>query len=56
MFWYFGTEIESLLGKKRMAWFLGLITVGPRGCSGSAVVELSTLLRHASFVGSTSSS
>jgi hypothetical protein len=28
LFWYFGTEIESLLGKKRMAWFLGLVTVG----------------------------
>lgn len=27
-FWYFGTEIESLLGKRRTAWFLGLITVG----------------------------
>src|SRR5262249_22280412 len=27
-FWYFGTEIESLLGKRRMAWFLGLVTVG----------------------------
>jgi hypothetical protein len=27
-FWYFGTQIESLLGKKKMAWFLGMITVG----------------------------
>jgi hypothetical protein len=28
LFWYFGTEIESLLGKRRMAWFVGLVTVG----------------------------
>jgi hypothetical protein len=28
LFWYFGTEIERLLGRKRMAWFLGLVTVG----------------------------
>lgn len=42
IFWYFGTEIESLLGKKRMAWFLGLITVG-LGLLWVAVVELSTL-------------
>jgi hypothetical protein len=28
LFWYFGTEIESLLGKKKMAWFLALVTVG----------------------------
>ena len=28
LLWYFGTEIESLLGKKKMAWFLGLVTVG----------------------------
>jgi hypothetical protein len=41
-FWYFGTEIEALLGKKRMAWFLGLITVG-LGLLWVAVVELSTL-------------
>jgi hypothetical protein len=27
-FWYFGNEIESQLGKRRMAWFLGLLTVG----------------------------
>jgi len=27
-FWYFGTQIESLLGKKKMAWFLGMVTVG----------------------------
>jgi hypothetical protein len=26
-FWYFGSEIESLLGKKRMAWFLGWTTL-----------------------------
>ena len=42
IFWYFGTEIESLLGKKKMAWFLGLITVG-LGLLWVAVVELSTL-------------
>jgi uncharacterized protein DUF6576 len=40
--WYFGTEIESLLGKKKMAWFLALITVG-LGLLWVAVVELSTL-------------
>jgi hypothetical protein len=28
LFWYFGTEIEHQLGRKRMAWFLGLVTVG----------------------------
>jgi hypothetical protein len=28
LFWYFGTEIEALLGKKKMAWFLALLTVG----------------------------
>jgi hypothetical protein len=28
LFWYFGTEIEGLLGKRKMAWFLGLIAVG----------------------------
>lgn len=42
IFWYFGTEIESLLGKTRMAWFLGLVTVG-LGLLWVAVVELSTL-------------
>ena len=42
LFWYFGTEIESLLGKKKMAWFLGLITVG-LGVLWVAVVQLSTL-------------
>jgi hypothetical protein len=42
IFWYFGTEIESLLGKKKMAWFLGLVTVG-LGLLWVAVVELSTL-------------
>lgn len=42
IFWYFGTEIESLLGKKKMAWFLGLITVG-LGLLWVAVVQLSTL-------------
>jgi len=42
LFWYFGTEIESLLGKRKMAWFLGLVTVG-LGLLWVAVVELSTL-------------
>ena len=42
IFWYFGTEIESLLGKKKMAWFLALITVG-LGVLWVAVVQLSTL-------------
>jgi hypothetical protein len=41
IFWYFGTEIESLLGKKKMAWFVGLVTVG-LGLLWVAVVELST--------------
>jgi hypothetical protein len=27
-FYYFGNEIERLLGRKKMAWFLGLVTVG----------------------------
>jgi hypothetical protein len=39
IFWYFGTEIEGLLGKKRMAWFLGLVTVG-LGLLWVAVVEI----------------
>ena len=39
LFWYFGTEIEGLLGKKRMAWFLGLVTVG-LGLLWVAVVEI----------------
>jgi hypothetical protein len=42
LFWYFGTEVERLLGKKRMAWFLGLVTVG-LGLLWVAVVEVSTL-------------
>jgi hypothetical protein len=41
IFWYFGTEIETLLGKKKMAWFLGLITVG-LGLLWVAVIEVST--------------
>ncbi len=41
IFWYFGTEIEGLLGKRKMAWFLGLITVG-LGLLWVGVVELST--------------
>ena len=42
IFWYFGTEIEALLGKKKMAWFVCLITVG-LGLLWVAVVELSTV-------------
>jgi hypothetical protein len=42
LFWYFGTEIESRLGKRRMAWFLGLITVG-LGVVWVALVELTTI-------------
>ncbi|HEY3531029.1 MAG TPA: DUF6576 domain-containing protein [Nocardioides sp.] len=41
-FWYFGTEIESLLGKKRMAWFLGLIAVG-LGLLWVGFVELTSI-------------
>ena len=41
IFWYFGTEIEGLLGKRKMAWFLGLITVG-LGLLWVAVVEVGT--------------
>lgn len=47
--WYFGTEIEGLLGKKKMAWFLGLITVG-LGLLWLAVVELSSLYGQLSSV------
>jgi hypothetical protein len=42
LFWYFGTEIENLLGKKRMAWFLGWITVG-LGLLWVAFVELTPI-------------
>ncbi len=42
IFWYFGTEIERLLGKKRMAWFLALVTVS-LGLLWVAVVEISPL-------------
>jgi hypothetical protein len=42
LFWYFGTEIEALLGKKKMAWFLGLVTVG-LGLIWVAIVELTTI-------------
>jgi hypothetical protein len=42
LFWYFGTEIEGLLGKQKMAWFLGLITVG-LGLLWVAFVELTTI-------------
>jgi hypothetical protein len=47
--WYFGTEIERQLGKKRMAWFLGLITAG-LGLLWVAVVELSSLYGQLSSV------
>jgi hypothetical protein len=47
--WYFGTEIEGLLGKKRMAWFLGLISAG-LGLLWVAVVELSSLYGQLSSV------
>ncbi len=40
LFWYFGTEIERLLGRKKMAWFLGLVTVG-LGLLWVAVIEAS---------------
>jgi len=42
LFWYFGTEIESQLGKLRMAWFLGLISVG-LGLLWVAFVELTPI-------------
>jgi Family of unknown function (DUF6576) len=38
-FWYFGNEIEAQLGKRRMLWFLGLLTVG-LGLLWVVVVEL----------------
>jgi hypothetical protein len=41
LFWYFGTEIERQLGRKRMAWFLGLITVA-LGLLWVLIVEVST--------------
>jgi hypothetical protein len=41
LFWYFGTEIERQLGRKRMAWFLGLVTVG-LGLLWVFIVEVST--------------
>jgi membrane associated rhomboid family serine protease len=41
-FWYFGTEIESLLGKRRMAWFLALIAIG-LGLLWVAFVELTSI-------------
>lgn len=42
IFWYFGSEIERMLGKVRMAWFLGLVA-GGLGLLWVAVVEVSTL-------------
>jgi hypothetical protein len=42
LFWYFGTEIEGLLGKRKMAWFLGLIAVG-LGLLWVAFVELTPI-------------
>jgi hypothetical protein len=29
IFWYFGRELEGLLGRNRFAWFLGILTVVP---------------------------
>jgi hypothetical protein len=42
LFWYFGTEIEALLGKRRMAWFLALISIG-LGLLWVAFVELTSI-------------
>jgi hypothetical protein len=42
IFWYFASQIEGQLGKKRMAWFLGLITVG-LGLVWVALVELTSI-------------
>ena len=41
IFWYFGTEIERQLGRKRMAWFLGLVTLA-LGLLWVAIVVAST--------------
>src|SRR5680860_400026 len=29
IFWYFGRELEGLLGRNRFAWFLGILTIVP---------------------------
>lgn len=29
IFWYFGRELEGMLGRNRFAWFLGIVTVIP---------------------------
>jgi hypothetical protein len=42
LFWYFGSEIEGLLGKSRMAWFLGLVSAG-LGLIWVALVELTSI-------------
>src|SRR3954447_2581123 len=42
LFWYFGTEIEALLGKKKMAWFLVLVAVG-LGLLWVGLVELTPI-------------
>jgi hypothetical protein len=42
IFWYFGREIEVQLGRIRMAWFLGLVTVG-LGLLWVALVELTSI-------------
>jgi hypothetical protein len=42
LFWYFGTDLEGLLGKRKMAWFLGLISVG-LGLLWVAFVELTSI-------------
>lgn len=43
LFWYFGRQIESLIGRNRFAWFLGLVTVIP------AVVATIIALPQAGF-------
>src|SRR3954451_2312560 len=42
LFWYFGSEIEALLGKKKMAWFLALVAVG-LGLLWVGLVELTSI-------------
>lgn len=29
IFWYFGSQLEALMGRDRFAWFLGVVTVAP---------------------------
>jgi len=52
IFWYFGRELEGMLGRDRFAWFLGIITVVPAVVAtivdldvwGLEYVELAVLL------------